>query len=539
MRVVRLVLSGDEGISRAVIERHWPGAEIIPFDRSIIDRGTRFSSIAALRRLRPIIFAVVTESLEWQYGQDLLLLFGALAGARISMIVDSQRRFRKIGRARLLTISAIRIVGSYLQGRQAVAKAKSKLREYERIKIPTVHGKPDKPMTIAYLRTTPSAGTVPGGAASHITGVVNALLDHGVFVNFISNDDVAGIEKLPLSFQKLGPVSAVMPRAAFDIYNGSRFSERALRSIEKVRPSFIYERYSRFSFAGAEAHIRLGIPFFLEYNGSEVWAGRHWDHTALLGLLQRYERFNLRSATRIFVVSQVEKKNLLDAGVDERKIVVNPNGVDTNTFRPGIGGHVFRDELGVDESVVLVGFLGTFGPWHGVVALADAIALTPKNTNLRFLMIGDGSLRKEVEARLRTSGHLERVIFTGSVDHERVPAMLDACDILIAPHVPLAGGMEFFGSPTKLYEYMAMGKGIVASRLGQIGEVLENNVSALLVEPGNADELSVAIRRLAESRPLRERLGTAARDAVERWHTWRHNARRVLDAFEELSRSKD
>jgi glycosyltransferase involved in cell wall biosynthesis len=109
--------------------------------------------------------------------------------------------------------------------------------------------------------------------------------------------------------------------------------------------------------------------------------------------------------------------------------------------------------------------------------------------------------------------------------------MLDACDILASPHVPLADGSAFFGSPTKLFEYMAMGKGIVASRLGQIGDVLENEKTALLVEPGNVLELSNAIQRLAGSRELRERLGESARiTAIDR-HTWTHNAARVLDAY--------
>src|SRR4029434_877802 len=127
-----------------------------------------------------------------------------------------------------------------------------------------------------------------------------------------------------------------------------------------------------------------------------------------------------------------------------------------------------------------------------------------------------------------------RVIFTGAVAHDRVPKLLDACDILVAPHVPLADGSEFFGSPTKIFEYMAMGKGIVASRLGQIGEVLVEDETALLVEPGNVGELSAAIMKLIESGELRKRLGARAREVAEREHTWVHNARRVLDAYSRL-----
>jgi glycosyltransferase involved in cell wall biosynthesis len=113
-----------------------------------------------------------------------------------------------------------------------------------------------------------------------------------------------------------------------------------------------------------------------------------------------------------------------------------------------------------------------------------------------------------------------------------VPALLDACDILIAPHVPLADGSDFFGSPTKIFEYMAMGKAIVASRLGQIGEVLSDRETALLIAPGNRDELASAIVRLVDSRELRARLGANARKVAVEQHTWTHNARRVLDAYE-------
>ena len=79
-----------------------------------------------------------------------------------------------------------------------------------------------------------------------------------------------------------------------------------------------------------------------------------------------------------------------------------------------------------------------------------------------------------------------------------------------------------------------MGKGIIASRLGQIGEVLADKETALLVEPGNAQELADAILRLGRSRELRESLGAAARRAAVERHTWKHNAGRVLDSYRDL-----
>ena len=264
--------------------------------------------------------------------------------------------------------------------------------------------------------------------------------------------------------------------------------------------------------------------------------GRHWDRVGRLELLERYERLNLDAAARIFVVSDVERRNLEARGVAAEKIVVNPNGVDVERFRPGVGGVEVRHELGIGDEEVVAGFVGTFGPWHGVEKLAEAIKLIPAG---RFLLVGSGSLHIEVEKRLEAEVAVGRVIFTGAVGHERVPSLLDACDILVAPHVPLADGSEFFGSPTKIFEYMAMGKGIVASRLGQIGEVLVDGETALLVEPGNVEELRAAIVKMIEDKGLREALGIKARETAEREHTWTHNAQRVLDAYKSLTGLQD
>jgi glycosyltransferase involved in cell wall biosynthesis len=431
----------------------------------------------------------------------------------------------------------IRITRSFARGKAGLRRAADTLRDLESqiARVPTVKAtRTGDKISVTYLRATPAAGTQPGGATSHINGVVTGLLKQGAKVDFISNDDIAGLDTSKVNFRKIAPDPAVMPRAAFDVLNGMRFSAMAAEAVAEKPPDLIYQRYSRFSWAGAEAGAKAKVPLFLEYNGSEVWIGKNWDRTEQLELLERCERLNLDAATRIFVISEVERSNLLKNGVPDEKIILNPNGVDTDIFRPGIGGALEREKLDIASEETLVGFVGTFGPWHGVLALAEAIALVPKDINVRFMLIGDGSLRPEVERRLRHTGDLDRAIFAGVVSHERVPRMLDACDMLVSPHVPLADGSAFFGSPTKLFEYMAMGKGIVASRLGQIGEVLADQQTALLVEPGNAVELAHAIVKLAADVDLRVRLGKAARKAAIARHTWQQNAANIIRAFEQL-----
>jgi glycosyltransferase involved in cell wall biosynthesis len=128
-----------------------------------------------------------------------------------------------------------------------------------------------------------------------------------------------------------------------------------------------------------------------------------------------------------------------------------------------------------------------------------------------------------------------RATFTGRIAHDRVPAYLDACDLLVAPHVPAADGSEFFGSPTKLFEYLAMMRPVVASRLGQIASVIVDGENGLLVEPNDPVALARAIERLANDESLRARLGAAARQTVIERYTWQHNAARVFDQVAKLS----
>jgi len=98
--------------------------------------------------------------------------------------------------------------------------------------------------------------------------------------------------------------------------------------------------------------------------------------------------------------------------------------------------------------------------------------------------------------------------------------------------VESADGNGFFGSPTKLFEYMAMSRPVVASRLGQIADVIRDGENGILVDPGDAKALANAIVRLAENNQLREELGAMARQTVISGYTWRHNARRVFEFME-------
>jgi len=130
------------------------------------------------------------------------------------------------------------------------------------------------------------------------------------------------------------------------------------------------------------------------------------------------------------------------------------------------------------------------------------------------------------------------VSFTGIVPQKESPKYLAACDILASPHIPNSDGTPFFGSPTKLFEYMAMGKGIVASNLDQIGEVLKDGETAILVKPGDVEDLAKGIQNLIDNPKLRKSVGESARKEVVKYYTWDKHVERILEKLKILKSSK-
>jgi glycosyltransferase involved in cell wall biosynthesis len=388
-----------------------------------------------------------------------------------------------------------------------------------------------RPDRILYLRTQLWLGLSGGGSVAHTAGVIGGLRQLGAAVMPVASDRLPGVD---------AATRVVPPEVWFDgsareledlAYNVP-FLLAAWRAARTFRPTAIYQRHSTFNVTGAVLARLLRVPLVLEYNSSEVWKGRYWGGLRLERAALHVERINLGAADRVVVVSRVLRDELINSDVPEDRIVVNPNGVDPSLFRPDLSGDAVRARLGL-KSNLAIGFSGTFGAWHGIPTLAAAIPMVlAARPDVRWLVIGDGPLRSILDDAVRGD---ERVVRPGMLPHAEMPSYLAACDILVSPHGRQADGGEFFGSPTKLYEYMATGRPIVASRLGQIAEVLEDDVSALLVPPDEPAALADAIVRLVDDACLRTRLGRGARQAAEQRHTWRQNAARVLDALDGIA----
>ncbi len=389
-----------------------------------------------------------------------------------------------------------------------------------------------------YLRTDLHFGLKCGGSVAHTAGVINQFFDMYGAVIFLASESLPTINDKIEIHEIAPPTRFIDSREIFPLDYNQEYVKQAFRILEGRLPAFLYQRYSLNNYSGVWLAQQFNVPFVLEYNGSELWVNQHWGvPLKYVGLAEEIELLNLRRAHLNVVVSQTLKMELLARGIKEEAILVNPNGVDPRVFHPQISGSRVRQRYELTTKTVF-GFLGTFGKWHGAEVLAQAYSQLLRETpalrgKVTLMLIGDGMTIPEVRKVLDSAQVNDSVVFTGSVFQSEAPSYLAACDILVSPHVPNPDGSEFFGSPTKLFEYMAMGRGIVASSLAQISDVLSHGKTAWLVEPGNVYALKDGLKALLEDVSLRQRLGHAAREEVVKHYTWRQHTERILKVLKD------
>lgn len=383
---------------------------------------------------------------------------------------------------------------------------------------------------------------ITGGAPRHVEGFAEAMVKLGRRINFVS-------PYLPAWHSKHSEMVAfltITPTTTFNclfvetsqIAYTFKVAYQVFRTLRGRPIDFIYHRSSTLNCAGAMAALLLKKPLILEFNSSALWKTDTYVKRRFLATRRLMECISLEVASKVMVVSEVLKRQLTRRGVDREKIYVNPNGADPRRFNPAVAGKNLRAEYGLSYDVA-AGFSGMFAQWHGVETLVSAVKLVAReNSRIHFFLIGDGILRSELEAMMQNEGIGDRVTFTGQVASGEMPAYLNSLDILVSPHRNMADGSEFFGSPIKIFEYMAMGKAIVASDVGQLRQILIHGRNAILVPAENPEALARAIVELAENAALRVELGQRARQDFLENYTWERNAQNVLNAFRDISEKR-
>ena len=299
-----------------------------------------------------------------------------------------------------------------------------------------------------------------------------------------------------------------------------RAYRRLVRLIRRHRPDFIYERYQLFMPAGVWAARRFGLPLLLEVNAPLYEERGRYDGIALDRLAAWSERYAWRGADHVLPVTRVLADRVRAAGVPAGRITVIPNGVDPGRFRRVPAVASAKAELGLAGRTVL-GFTGFAREWHGLDKVVEVIAGRPGQP-LHFLLVGDGPARPGIEARARELGVQDRITVTGIVGRDEVARHVAAFDVALQPAV------VDYASPLKLFEYMVLGRAIVAPDTPNIREILSDGRDALLFDPAAPGAFRAVLERMCDEPGLRARLGAAAAQTVlARPLTWDENARRV------------
>ena len=376
-------------------------------------------------------------------------------------------------------------------------------------------------MKILYHHRTASKD----GQAVHIEELIAALRDLGHEVRVVAPQQPRD-EGMGAEVGWVQQLRALLPRAVYELLElgYSLLAYRRLaRAAREFEPDFIYERYNLFLLAGLMLKRRAGVPLLLEVNAPLAQERARFGGLGLPWLARWAEGVVWRGADIVLPVTRVLAQHVASRGVPPERIAVIPNGINEAHFRKAPAPPEAKALLGWPGALVL-GFTGFVRDWHGVDRVVRWMASSTAPANARLLIVGDGPARAGLEALARELSLGERVRFTGVIERERVPEHVAAFDIALQPAVVP------YASPLKLFEYLALGKAVVAPRQPNIEEVLNDGENALLFDDGVPQSLEQALSRLCIDPDLRDRISMGAAATIARLGlTWHANARRVID----------
>jgi glycosyltransferase involved in cell wall biosynthesis len=378
-------------------------------------------------------------------------------------------------------------------------------------------------MRIAYVCADPGVPVFGWkGSSVHVQEVIRALVGQGHQIELFATrwEGAAPTDLGNVIVRPLPPISGLDPaqreRAALA-------ANPAIAAIlERQGPfALVYERYSLWNYAGMEYARANGIPGLLEVNAPLIEEQTGYrvleDRAGAESVAERV----FAAASLIITVSREIAAHLERYPAVRGRIHVVPNGINPQRFPAGV-----RPTSPAPPGIFTVGFVGSLKSWHGLPTLVAAFALHhQKDPACRLLLVGDGPERATVAAEVEARGLIRATRLAGAVPPQEVPGLLASMDVAVAPYPGLP---RFYFSPLKVLEYMAAGLPVVASRIGQLAELIHHGRDGILCPAGDTVALAQAFEQLRVDPELRGALGKAARAKVLRDHTWEAKVLSIL-----------
>lgn len=371
-------------------------------------------------------------------------------------------------------------------------------------------------------------GSEGAGHVVRATALLEALqsLGHEVIrIEAAASSDVKFYVNLYRKFiRRLLPRPLAMRmRDAARIRHGKNYAQRLIDAATNSHPDLILETHIAFSLAGKIAAEKLGLPLVLD-DCSPAWEEEQQYGVALKEEARRIYREVTDRASLIVAVNNTMKKNLIEEGITPSKIITVENGFDSRLFHTGVDGEFRRKELGIPENKKIILFVGSFQAYHKVELLIEAFHVMSHREKAHLLLVGDGKKFADSKYLVEKLGLSDQITFTGRIAYQHIPSYIASGDITVMP------ATNDYGNPMKIYEYMALGKAVVAPDQSTIREIASHNSDSMLFEPDNVRELSRTLDELVINDDARIRLGIRGAEAAA-GHTWEKRATVLQDAF--------
>jgi glycosyltransferase involved in cell wall biosynthesis len=232
----------------------------------------------------------------------------------------------------------------------------------------------------------------------------------------------------------------------------------------------------------------------------------------------------LKQADKVLVINDKLRDYVLRLGAPAERTQVLRAGIDTRQFNPSADGHAVRKQHGLSEQDTILFFMGWLYNFSGLKEVALQLAKT-HNDNLKLLIVGEGDAYEELQSIREKYNLQDRLILTGKKPYQEIPSFIAASDICLLPAHPDEKIMQDI-VPIKMYEYMAMKKPVIATKLpGVMKEFGEDNGVVYIDKPEDAGAKAL---ELVQNGAV-EKLGSKARNFVERY-SWD----KITDDFERI-----
>ncbi|MFC1962389.1 glycosyltransferase family 4 protein [Chloroflexota bacterium] len=274
----------------------------------------------------------------------------------------------------------------------------------------------------------------------------------------------------------------------------------------------------------------LGIPAIFDVHGSFIDELKmiYGRETLDITKWRVLEPILFRLSDKITVVTRALEKYVASRGIKSNKIVRVPGGVSYDFFKTNGKS---KQDFGISASDFVVMYTGNFNVWQGIdLLISSAKYVVEQKDNVTFVLVGHTN-NEEYRNMVDNLGLSKYFFFMGQRSREEVPGILQMSDILILPRPETKAGK--YGFPSKLPEYMASGKPVIATDVGDHNLLVKNMSTGLLVSP-DAKEMAEAILRLIKDQSLRKRIGSTARQFVKSEYSWDIIGGKLLDLYEAM-----